>query len=77
MLHLTLLAPTSPLIVEGDPGLSDTDGSHSDIGMYGGADAPTWDHDDEGQRRGEALSWFLLAKLCWSRRTRSRNVSRR
>jgi predicted outer membrane repeat protein len=43
-----VLARTSSLIDAGDPAISDPDGSRSDIGMYGGPDAPTWDQDGDG-----------------------------
>ncbi len=45
--HFVLLTG-SPMIDAGDPELTDPDGSRSDIGAYGGADAPSDDADGDG-----------------------------
>ncbi len=44
-LHLAL---DSPLIDAGDPAVLDPDGSRSDIGIYGGPGAASWDLDFDG-----------------------------
>jgi len=43
-----VLAVTSPLIDRGAPYITDPDETRSDIGMYGGPEAPTWDSDEDG-----------------------------
>ncbi|MFH1467830.1 MAG: MopE-related protein [Pseudomonadota bacterium] len=48
------LAVTSPLIDAGDPDILDPDGSPSDIGIYGGAAAGSWDLDGDGYN-----AWWL------------------
>lgn len=47
------LAPSSPLINAGNPGITDPDGGPSDIGMFGGYDADQYDLDQDG-----APSWW-------------------
>lgn len=42
------LDATSPLVDAGDPSLVDPDGSTSDIGIFGGAGASSWDLDGDG-----------------------------
>ncbi len=42
------LDPTSPLIDAGMISIHDPDGSHSDIGAYGGPNAGRWDLDWDG-----------------------------
>ena len=42
------LDAASPLIDAGYPSLRDPDGSRSDIGAWGGADAGGWDLDADG-----------------------------
>jgi len=42
------LEPTSPLVDTGDPAAFDPDGSRSDVGVYGGPGAGTWDLDLDG-----------------------------
>ena len=42
------LAHGSDLIDAGDPSITDVDGTTSDIGAYGGPDAPIEDHDGDG-----------------------------
>jgi len=42
------LSDTSPLIDAGDPSILDPDGSPSDIGIYGGPGAASWDLDWDG-----------------------------
>lgn len=50
-LHLNLM---SPLIDAGDPSGMDPDGSRSDIGVYGGSGASSWDLDWDGY-----YEWWL------------------
>jgi hypothetical protein len=42
------LSTTSPLVDAGDPGTADPDGSVSDIGLYGGLAASSWELDGDG-----------------------------
>jgi hypothetical protein len=42
------LSATSPLVDAGQPSLRDPDGSISDIGVFGGAGAASWDLDGDG-----------------------------
>jgi len=42
------LDAASPLVDAGDPELTDPDGSRSDVGAYGGPDAPVTDEDGDG-----------------------------
>ncbi len=42
------LSTASPLVGAGDPALADPDGSVTDMGAYGGAEAASWDLDWDG-----------------------------
>ncbi len=64
------LDPASPLIDEGDPTISDLDGSRSDIGAYGGGDPFASDldgdgvWDDEDCDDGDATAYPGAPELC-------------